>query len=518
MALSHPYVIYGTIKQEGVAQSGATVTVLNSTTSETHDVSTDASGYYNVTITRTDWYASGASNGDVINVTALTKTRSVTVNDTAYPWGIEASIDLYVRVTTYATDVLLKKLDVTTAFGADAALKKQDIPLAFAVDAALKKLDITTSMSLDAVLKKLDAEKYVNVDVLISQTKCTCLDISTVLRKSIEKVLWLDAILKGTLTLQFELDTIFKKTLTKVFIVDLLIAKSFTKTFNLDGIFKKQNATQPFNVDVMLNEATKKTRTLNVDTILKKLNAEKYVNVDALLRQTKASCFDISSVQKILKTLNFNVDSTFLKTELASFFVDVCVGYKLMLLSFNIDTLFVAAKTANLWLDEILVAADKLASPLYIDCVFKKKDTTLPFNVDAVFGTTFYKTFLLDAMFALADAYEVAFAADTAFRQTVLTTLLMDSVFSLAGLSKYFMVDNIIQKLYTLPFNVDNVFKGYPTRGFAVDVYTGIVILKFKIKIKIGDYNPIRIEETAYSYMKIVEADFKPIKIECVNV
>ena len=112
MALSHPYVIYGYIKQEGVAQSGAAVLVANVTMGTSHTVYTDASGYYNVTITATAWYAGGASNGDVINVTAMAKTRSVTVNDTAYPWGIEASIDLYVRTTTYSTDALLKKLDI----------------------------------------------------------------------------------------------------------------------------------------------------------------------------------------------------------------------------------------------------------------------------------------------------------------------------------------------------------------------------------------------------------------------
>jgi len=41
MSLTTPYVIYGTIKHNGVLQTGENVTVTNLTTNESHTVQTD---------------------------------------------------------------------------------------------------------------------------------------------------------------------------------------------------------------------------------------------------------------------------------------------------------------------------------------------------------------------------------------------------------------------------------------------------------------------------------------------
>ena len=94
MVLTHPYIIYGYVKKDGVVQAAENVLVRNETKSEEYTVVTDGGGYYNVTITSTDWYASSCDNNDEIRVTALSKMATVTVNDTTYPWGIQVDINV----------------------------------------------------------------------------------------------------------------------------------------------------------------------------------------------------------------------------------------------------------------------------------------------------------------------------------------------------------------------------------------------------------------------------------------
>jgi len=108
MALNHPYIIYGIIKKNGVPQAGESVTVKNQSTNEQHTIQTDSEGKYIVTVTRTDWYPSGASSGDMIAVTALSITRSVQIDVANYPWGREVNINLI----TYALQDSLSFGDV----------------------------------------------------------------------------------------------------------------------------------------------------------------------------------------------------------------------------------------------------------------------------------------------------------------------------------------------------------------------------------------------------------------------
>ena len=44
MVLSHPYVIYGTVKKNGIPQANMDVTVKNETTNEEHTVQTNSEG------------------------------------------------------------------------------------------------------------------------------------------------------------------------------------------------------------------------------------------------------------------------------------------------------------------------------------------------------------------------------------------------------------------------------------------------------------------------------------------
>jgi len=87
MALNHPYIIYGTVKNNGVPQASVNVTVKNETTNEQHTVQTNSEGKYIVTITRTDWYPSGASNGDNIKVITSFLEITTQVDTTNYPTG-----------------------------------------------------------------------------------------------------------------------------------------------------------------------------------------------------------------------------------------------------------------------------------------------------------------------------------------------------------------------------------------------------------------------------------------------
>ena len=87
MVLSYPYVIYGTVKKNGTLQANTDVTVKNETTNEEHTVQTDSEGKYIVTITRTDWFPSGASDGDQIKVLTSCAEATTQVDVANYPEG-----------------------------------------------------------------------------------------------------------------------------------------------------------------------------------------------------------------------------------------------------------------------------------------------------------------------------------------------------------------------------------------------------------------------------------------------
>lgn len=110
MPLSHPYIIYGTIKQNGNLQANVDVTVKNQTTNEQHTVQTDSEGKYIVTITRTDWFPSGASEGDTIAITFSTTTKTVTVDTANHPWGIKVNFNTLLKTETLSFQDLLSKL------------------------------------------------------------------------------------------------------------------------------------------------------------------------------------------------------------------------------------------------------------------------------------------------------------------------------------------------------------------------------------------------------------------------
>lgn len=121
-----PYPIFGYITDGlGVALSGVTVRVKNTTTNEYEDVSSDTDGSYLSDLAN---LPSGYSNLDGIEVTAYSSTKTTTVSTYVYPNGIRIDLKAYLNFIIGSTVVdKITSLEVIRSLGERVWMATADI-------------------------------------------------------------------------------------------------------------------------------------------------------------------------------------------------------------------------------------------------------------------------------------------------------------------------------------------------------------------------------------------------------
>ncbi len=150
---------------------------------------------------------------------------------------------------SYTSDVLLKKLGVTSTYQAQAFIKKLNLTKGFSVEVMIKKLGALKPYSLNIIINKI-SKKEVTVDSLIKKL-------------SITKTYTSNVFIKKSFTKPYSSDTYLKK-------------MGFTKPYTIESLIKKLGATKANQVDsIFIGLAGEKFKTYIADSLFKILGRSK---------------------------------------------------------------------------------------------------------------------------------------------------------------------------------------------------------------------------------------------------